>query len=145
MKSYTHRSKSSKNWNPTHWVPLDRFFLKPFNTTQCKKSFTVSTFKLNLLSNNNSNVRIIIPMWGILILANILSIGYKLSCCGSLWSEEDFLFKSILGRRCESTKVGSTGRDLQIKKVNMNSPRPVLWSLIIIESIAGFKVLGGKS
>ena len=39
---------------------------------------------------------------------------------------KDFLFKSILGRRCESTKVGSTGRDLQIKKVNMNSPRPVL-------------------
>ena len=66
-------------------------------------------------------------MGGILIFANtiyLLVIGFHAVVVFGL--SKDFLFKFILGRRCESTKVGSTGRDLQIKKVNMNSPRPVL-------------------
>ena len=38
-------------------------------------------------------------MWGISILADFRPMGYKLSCCGSLWSSlgKNLLFKSALG------------------------------------------------
>ena len=35
-------------------------------------------------------------MFGISILADFRPMGYKLSCCGSLWSS-DLLLKSVLG------------------------------------------------
>jgi hypothetical protein len=38
----------------------------------------MSTFKLDLPSKKAPNV-------GVLILADIRLMGYKLSCCGSLW------------------------------------------------------------
>ena len=37
-------------------------------------------------------------MWVILIPADFRPMGYKLSCCGSIWSGKNLLFKSILGR-----------------------------------------------
>ena len=69
-KFIPHRSKISKNWNPPLWVPLHRFY---------KNSSTVITFKLILLRKK-------FPMCRILILADIRPMGYRLSCCGSLWS-----------------------------------------------------------
>ena len=39
-------------------------------------------------------------MWGISILADFRPMGYKLSCCDSVWSGLNVLFKSILGH-CE--------------------------------------------
>ena len=44
-----------------------------------KNSLAMRTFILNLLGKK-------LPMWRISILADIRPIGYKLSCCGSLWS-----------------------------------------------------------
>ena len=57
-----------------------------------------------------------------MLILDLLGIGFHAVVVFSLG--KDFLFKSILGRCCESTKVGSTGRDLQLKKVNMNCPHP---------------------
>ena len=37
------------------------------------------------------------PMCGISILADFIPMGYKLSCCGSLWSRKELFFKSVLG------------------------------------------------
>ena len=76
-KLIPHRSNIYKNWNPQHWVPLHSFQKSSF--TNRKKSFTVSTFKLILLNKK-------FPMCRISILADIRPMGYKLSCCGSIWS-----------------------------------------------------------
>ena len=43
------------------------------------------------------------PPWRISILADFRPMGYKLSCCGSLG--KNLLFKSILGRCAEVTKI----------------------------------------
>ena len=36
-------------------------------------------------------------MWGVLIFVDINPMAYMISCCGSLGSSKDLLFKSILG------------------------------------------------
>ena len=69
-KLIPHWSKISKNWNPPKWVPLNRFFKNWF---------------LLMLYNNYIQTHVE-PGWRISILADIRSIGYKLSCSSSLWS-----------------------------------------------------------
>ena len=65
-----------------------------------KLIFTNTKTSLQNLHSNSFYLVKKFPPWGISILADFRPMGYKLLCCGSIWSRlEPFIFKSILGRR----------------------------------------------
>ena len=73
-KLIPHRSKISKNWNPPCTVGFQILI------------FTNTKTALQQLHANSFYLVKKFPMCRILILADIRPMGYKLSCCGSIWS-----------------------------------------------------------
>ena len=72
------RSKISKNWKPPHSDPLHRFFQKLI--------FTNTKTALHQLHSDSFYLVKKLLMCRIVILADIRPMGYKLLCCGSIWS-----------------------------------------------------------